>query len=96
MENYLNTINLGQNTLGVQAAAKRYFNKDVSELNLAECAVIAAITQNPSKYNPVTHPEYNEERRNKVLNNMLEQEYISKDNMMQLWLIMYMKEYRIL
>ena len=79
LENYLNTINLGQNTLGVQAAAKRYFNKDVSELNLAECAVIAAITQNPSKYNPVTHPEYNEERRNKVLNNMLEQEYISKE-----------------
>lgn len=79
LENYLNTINLGQNTLGVQAAAKRYFNKDVSELNLAECAVIAAITQNPSKNNPVTHPEYNEERRNKVLNKMLEQKYITKE-----------------
>lgn len=79
LENYLNTINLGQNTLGVQAAAKRYFNKDVSELNLAECAVIAAITQNPSKYNPVTHPEYNKERRDKVLKNMLEQGYINQE-----------------
>lgn len=79
LENYLNTINLGQNTLGVQAAAKRYFNKDVSELTLSECAVIAGITQNPSKYNPVTHPDYNEERRNKVLKNMLDQNYISKE-----------------
>lgn len=42
LENYLNTINLGQNTLGVQAASKRYFNKDVSDLTLSECAVIAA------------------------------------------------------
>ena len=46
-ENYLNTINLGQNTLGVQAASKRYFGKDVSELTLSESATIAAITQNP-------------------------------------------------
>lgn len=79
LENYLNTINLGQNTLGVQAAARRYFNKNVSELNLSECAVIAAITQNPTKNNPVTHPEYNQERRDKVLKNMLEQGYIERD-----------------
>lgn len=78
LENYLNTINLGQNTLGVQAASKRYFNKDVSELTISECAVIAAITQNPSKYNPISHPEYNVERRKKVLDNMLEQEYITQ------------------
>lgn len=79
LENYLNTINLGQNTLGVQAASKRYFNKDVAELTISECAVIAAITQNPSKYNPISHPEYNVERRNKVLNNMLEQGYITQE-----------------
>lgn len=78
LENYLNTINLGQNTLGVQAASKRYFNKDVSELTISECAVIAAITQNPSKYNPISHPEYNAERREKVLNHMLEQGYITE------------------
>ena len=79
LENYLNTINLGQNTLGVQAASKRYFNKDVSELTISECAVIAAITQNPSKYNPISHPEYNVERRQKVLDNMLEQGYITEE-----------------
>ena len=78
LENYLNTINLGQNTLGVQAASKRYFNKDVSQLTISECAVIAAITQNPSKYNPISHPEKNVERRQKVLEDMLEQGYITQ------------------
>ncbi len=78
LENYLNTINLGQNTLGVQAASRRYFNKNVSELTLSECAVIAAITQNPSRLNPISHPEKNLERRDKVLGNMLKHEYISQ------------------
>lgn len=78
MENYLNTINLGQNTLGVQAASRRYFGKDVSELNLSECAVIAGITQNPSKYNPISHPDDNAVRREKVLKNMKDQGYIDE------------------
>lgn len=78
LENYLNTINLGQNTLGVQAASLRYFNKDVSELTVSECAVIAAITQNPSRYNPITHPEKNAERRGKVLRDMRDQGYITE------------------
>lgn len=76
---YMNTINLGQNTLGVQAASLRYFNKDVSELTLSECAVIAAITQNPSKWNPISHPENNAERRERVLTKMLEQNFISQE-----------------
>ncbi len=79
LENYMNTINLGSNSLGVQAAAEKYFGKDVSELTLSESAVIAAITQNPSKYNPITHPENNEERRALVLQKMLEQEYITQE-----------------
>lgn len=79
MENYLNTINLGQNTLGVQAASQRYFNKDVSQLTLSESAVIAAITQSPSYYNPITHPDHNADRRKQVLKNMLEQGYISQE-----------------
>ncbi|MCI6629224.1 MAG: PBP1A family penicillin-binding protein [Lachnospiraceae bacterium] len=79
LENYMNTINLGQNTLGVQAASLRYFNKPVYQLNLSECAVIAAITQNPSRYNPISHPEENAERRGKVLSHMLEQGYITQD-----------------
>lgn len=78
LENYLNAINLGQNTLGVGVASERYFGKDVSELNLSECAVLAAITQSPTKYNPILHPENNAERRGKVLNNMLEQGYITQ------------------
>ena len=78
LENYLNSINLGQNTLGVEAAAERYFNKSVSDLNLSECAVIAGITQNPTKYNPITHPEENAKRRKKVLGNMLDQGYITQ------------------
>lgn len=78
LELYMNSINLGQNTLGVQAASMRYFNKPVSELNLSECTVIAAITQNPTKYNPISHPEKNVERRSKVLNDMLEQGYITE------------------
>ena len=78
MENYLNAINLGQNTLGVAVASERYFGKDVSELTLSECAVLAAITQNPSKFNPISNPEKNAERRMKVLNNMLDQEFISQ------------------
>lgn len=76
--NYMNTINLGQNTLGVQAASLRYFNKSVNTLTLSECAVIAGITQNPSRFNPISHPENNAERREKVLNNMLEQGYITQ------------------
>ena len=77
LENYLNTINLGANCLGVQKAAERYFNKDVSDLTLSECAVIAGITQNPYGYNPIKFPEKNAERREKVLNDMEEQGYIS-------------------
>ena len=78
LENYMNTINLGQNTLGVQAASLRYFDKDVSELTVSECGVIAAITQNPSRYNPITHPDKNAERRGKVLRNMRDQGYITE------------------
>lgn len=69
---YMNTINCGQNTLGVEAASQRYFGKSCSELTLSECAVIACITQNPSGYNPIRYPEKNAKRRDTCLNNMLE------------------------
>lgn len=74
---YLNTINLGQNTLGVQAASQRYFGKSVSDLNLSECAVIAAITKSPTGYNPITNPEANAKRRKNVLDEMLTLGYIT-------------------
>ncbi len=76
---YMNTINLGQNTLGVQAASLRYFNKDVSELTLSECAVIAGITKNPSANNPISFPENNNKRRETVLEYMWEQGYITEE-----------------
>ncbi|MCI9565444.1 MAG: glycosyl transferase [Eubacterium sp.] len=78
LETYLNTINLGSNTLGVQAASLRYFNKDVSKLTISESAVIASITQNPSALNPITHPKKNAKRRKKVLKNMRAAGHISK------------------
>lgn len=74
---YMNVINLGQNTLGIESASLRYFGKSCSELSLSECAVIAAITQNPSWYNPISHPENNVKRRESCLNKMLELEFIS-------------------
>lgn len=80
LEYYLNTINLGQNTLGVQAASKRYFNKSVSELSLSECAVLAGITQNPSAYNPITHASANSKKRTTVLTYMKEQGYITSND----------------
>ena len=75
---YLNTINLGQNTLGVQAASLRYLGKDVSELTLSESAVIAAITKSPNGYNPITNPEANAKRRKNVLDEMLNLEFITQ------------------
>lgn len=79
LEYYLNTINLGQNTLGVQAASKRYFGKDVSKLTLSEATVIAGITKNPSRLNPISNPEDNKERRLDVLNKMKELSMISEE-----------------
>ncbi len=78
LESYLNTINLGQNSLGVQAAANRYFGKNVSQLTISEASVLAAITKKPSGLNPITYPEKNAERRSVVLQYMKDQGYISK------------------
>ena len=78
LEVYLNRINLGSTYTGVQVAANSYFNKDVSELTLAECASIAAITQAPTKYNPQLNPENNRVRAVVVLDQMLAQGYIDR------------------
>ncbi len=79
LNNYLNTINMGHNTLGVQAASLRYFDKDVSELTLGECAVLAAIPQNPTKFDPIINPEDNDSRRQIVLSKMLDQGMIEQE-----------------
>ncbi len=75
---YMNAINLGQNTLGVESASLRYFGKSCSDLTLSECAVIACITQNPSYYNPLRYPENNARRRKDCLDKMLKLEFITK------------------
>ncbi|WP_143321695.1 transglycosylase domain-containing protein [Clostridium sp. HBUAS56010] len=77
--NYLNTINLGNNSLGVKVAAKRYFNKDVKDLTLSECTVLAGITQNPSKFNPITGQKANSAKQKVILQYMFDQGYISKE-----------------
>lgn len=78
LELYLNTIYLGRGYNGVQAAAEGYFGKTVDKLTVSECAAIAGITKNPSAYDPVEFPEQSAERREVVLNKMLELEYITE------------------
>ena len=78
LETYLNTINLGSNTLGVEAASRRYFNKKAKKLTISESAVIASITQNPSYYDPILNPKHNAKRRKKILKNMKAAGHITK------------------
>ncbi|MCF0145235.1 MAG: transglycosylase domain-containing protein [Eubacterium sp.] len=79
LENYLNTVNFGSGAYGVQTAAQTYFGKDAKDLTLSECAVLAAIPQNPSQYNPKIYPEDNAVRMRTILDYMLDQGYITKE-----------------
>jgi penicillin-binding protein 1A len=77
---YFNQVYFGRGAYGVQAAAKTFFDKDVSELTLDECATLVAMLKNPSgTYDPDQNPEACMERRNLVLNNMLEENFITKE-----------------
>lgn len=78
LEKYLNVINLGQGCYGVASAAQLYFSKKPSELTLSECATLAAITNNPSYYDPILHPDNTLYRRNLILAAMKEQNIISE------------------
>lgn len=79
LELYLNTIYLGRNSYGVNTAAKTYFGKALKDLNLAECAIIAGITQNPSKYDPFRFPDNIKKRQEVILSQMLKQKMITKE-----------------
>lgn len=79
IEAYLNTINLSEGCYGVKTAAETYFGKDVSDLNIAECASIAAITQFPGKYDPLRKPENNRQRQLRILEEMLSQGFITQE-----------------
>lgn len=90
LEAYLNTIYLGENYYGIKVAAKGYFNKDLHELSLRECAMLAGITSNPYYYNPhrnfyerssegKDYPQITNNRTNYVLRKMLENQFITQD-----------------
>lgn len=79
LEAYLNTIPLGDNVGGVKEAASYYYNKDLDQLTLAECAMIAGITNNPSQYAPTRNFEKATERKELILGEMLKQNKISRD-----------------
>ncbi len=78
LEKYLNVINLSEGCYGVGAAADLYYSKMPSELTLSECATIAAITNSPTYYDPIRHPDHNKERRDLILGAMFEQGYIDE------------------
>ncbi|MGM9521861.1 MAG: transglycosylase domain-containing protein [Oscillospiraceae bacterium] len=78
IEGYLNQVYFGHKQYGIGAAAKYYFDKDVSELTLAEMCSIVGITNNPSLYSPKVNPENNKRRQETILDKMLEQGYISQ------------------
>jgi len=79
LELYLNQIYLGQGAYGIASASLRYFDKPISELNYSESALLAALPKAPSKYNPYKNKQLAKYRRNLVINNLLENSFITKD-----------------
>tara|TARA_B100001248_G_scaffold242544_1_gene210166 strand:+ start:355 stop:2691 length:2337 start_codon:yes stop_codon:yes gene_type:complete len=84
LELYLNQIYLGEGSYGIASASLRYFNKPISELNYGEAALLAALPKAPSKYNPYKNVELAKFRRNLVLNNILDNGFINKNQHNQL------------
>lgn len=76
---YLNQMYLGRGAYGVKSAAKRYFNKELSELTTGEAAIIVGLVPAPERYNPFTNPERSRQRRDLVLSVMKEQGYITQE-----------------
>lgn len=79
MEAYLNTIYLSHGCYGVKTAAETYFGKDVKDLNVAECATLAGITQFPTKYDPLLNPENNKKKQKYILEKMKMNNFITED-----------------
>ena len=79
LEAYLNTVYMSHGCYGVKTAAEKYFGKEVGDLNICECACLAAITKNPSVNDPILHPENNQKRRNLCLRYMLEEGDITQE-----------------
>ena len=81
LELYLNQIYLGQGTYGIAAASLEYFDKSIKQLNYSDAALLAALPKAPSKYNPYRYPDIAKFRRNLVLENLKENNFISKDEL---------------
>ncbi len=81
LELYLNQIYLGQGTYGIAAASLEYFDKSIKELNYLDSALLAALPKAPSKYNPYKHPDVAKFRRNLVLQNLKENNFISNQQL---------------
>ena len=79
IEAYLNVVNFGNNCQGVEAAAELYFDKPINQCSVCECAAIAGITQNPSRWDPLIYPANNEYRRRTVLREMRDQEMLTEE-----------------
>ena len=79
LELYLNQIYLGQGTYGIAAASLEYFDKSIKELNYSDAALLAALPKAPSKYNPYKYPEIAKFRRNLVIKNLEDNNFISKE-----------------
>ena len=84
LELYLNQIYLGQGTYGIAAASLEYFDKSIKDLNYSESALLAALPKAPSKYNPYKYPKVAKFRRDLVLENLQENKFISKKEMIEL------------
>lgn len=95
LENYLNTINLGAYAYGVQVVARQYFDKDVWDLNLSECATLAGITQNPTKFNPILNPDSNKNVEKKFCNICLIRTILLKNSIKRLLKMMYIPGFRL-
>lgn len=78
LQQYLNQVYLGQGAYGVEAAARTYFDKPASEVNLAEAAMLAALIRNPTNYDPITYPEVAKERRSVALSRMVDEGLIDE------------------
>jgi len=79
LEMYLNTVHFGHGTYGVQAASKRLFGKDATELTIDESAILVGVLPGPAIYSPINHPDRAMRRRNTVLRLMLDQGYCTQD-----------------
>lgn len=77
LEKYLNQVNFGQGRYGVATAARYYFNKDIAELSLSECALLVALPKSPENYSPYKYPNRAKARRNLVLKEMFEDKIIT-------------------